>query len=81
MSERFRSVTDHAVLRYLERAKGVDVPAIRRHIAELTRRGVDKRGNAVVIEGVKFVLQGNVVTTVLDRRWHTQSARDSGGDE
>lgn len=71
------SVTDHAVLRYLERAKGVDVRAIRRHIADLVRRGVEKQGDAVVVEGVKFVLVENRVVTVLDRRWHLQK-REAG---
>lgn len=66
------SVPDHAVIRYLERAKGVDIEAVRRHIADLVKRGVEKQGDAVVVEGVKFVLRDNVVVTVLDRRWHLQ---------
>lgn len=63
------SVPDHAVIRYLERAKGVDIEAVRRHIADLVKRGVAAGGDAVVVEGVKFVLRDNVVVTVLDRRW------------
>lgn len=71
------SVPDHAVLRYLQRAKGVDIEAVRRHIADLVKRGVEKQGDAVVVEGVKFVLRDNVVVTVLDRRWHLQK-RETG---
>lgn len=71
------SVPDHAVLRYLQRAKGVDIEAVRRHIADLVKRGVEKQGDAVVVEGVKFVLRDNVVVTVLDRRWHLQK-REAG---
>jgi len=63
------SVTDHAVLRYLERKHGVDIEAIRAHIAQLVARGVEKQGDAVVVEGVKFVLRGNVVVTVGQRQW------------
>lgn len=63
------SVPDHAVIRYLERAKGVDIGAIREHIAGLVKRGVAAGGDAVVVEGVKFVLRENVVVTVLDRQW------------
>ena len=71
------SVPDHAVLRYLQRAKGVDIEAVRRHIADLVKRGVEKQVDAVVVEGVKFVLRDNVVVTVLDRRWHLQK-RETG---
>lgn len=62
------SVTDHAVLRYLERAKGVDIEGTRRHIAGLVQRGVAREGVAVIVEGVKFVLNENHVITVLNRR-------------
>lgn len=67
--EREPTVTDHAVLRYIERAHGVDVEAIRRHVAALVKRGVARRGDAVVVEGVKFVLRHETVITVLNRRW------------
>ena len=65
-------VTDHAVLRYIERAHGVDVEALRAHIAGLVRRGVQEGGSAVVVEGVKFVLEAEVVVTVLRRQWPHQ---------
>lgn len=71
------SVTDHAVLRYLERKHGVDIEAIRAHIAQLVARGVDRQGDAVVVEGVKFVLRGHVVVTVGQRQWQfTKPERD-----
>lgn len=66
------SVPDHAVIRYLERAKGVDIEAIREHIRGVVRRGVEAGGDAVVAEGVKFVLRDNVVVTVMERRWPAQ---------
>lgn len=68
------SVPDHAVLRYLERAQGVDIEAVRQHIRALVTNAVAKKGDAVIIEGVKFVLQDNVVVTVIDRRWPTTKA-------
>ncbi len=34
-------VTDHAVLRYLERGHGIDVEYFRDHLAQLARRGAD----------------------------------------
>ena len=63
----FPKVSDHAVLRYLERARGIEIAAIRRHIAEQVRRGVERGGSAVIVEGVKFVLVENRVVTVLER--------------
>jgi hypothetical protein len=63
------SVSDHAVLRYIERAHGVDIDGIRQHISDLVKRGVAAGGDAVVVEGVKFVLRSNVVVTVLEKEW------------
>jgi hypothetical protein len=63
-------VSDHAVLRYLERVKGIDIEAIR---AELSTPTIDvaaqfgcdtiKRG-----DGSRMKLQGDVVSTVLGKR-------------
>ena len=66
-------VTDHAVLRYLERAHGLDVEAVRRHIAGLCATGAELRAATVVVERVKFVLAEapaeTTVVTVLKARW------------
>lgn len=65
-------VSDHAVLRYLERVKGIDVEAVRREIAEAgpivdaaAKIGCDtvKLGN-----GARLKLKGNTVATVLPKR-------------
>ncbi|MFB2553359.1 hypothetical protein [Ensifer soli] len=58
-------VTDHAVLRYLERAHGLDVEFFRRHISGLAASGVIHGAVGVQIEGVKLVLRGATVVTVL----------------
>lgn len=68
-------VSDHAVIRYLERHKGVDVQAAREEIAQMAVRNGwkntgeqygraqdDESGIVVGFNGVK-----NIVTTVLDR--------------
>jgi hypothetical protein len=55
-------VTDHAVLRYLERVKGFDVEAVRQHIAGLCK-GV-QTARCVRAENVDFVIQYGVVVTV-----------------
>lgn len=62
-------VTDHAVLRYLEREHGLDVDAVRNHIAGLAATGVQLEAISVKVERVKLVLCGETVVTVLKRNW------------
>ncbi len=66
-------VTDHAILRYLERAHGLDVEAVRRHIASRCATGAELRATTVIVERVKFVLADRggelTVVTVLKARW------------
>lgn len=73
-------VTDHALIRYLERAHGLDVLHFRKHIAALATNGVKAGASGVTVEGVKLVLQGNTVTTVLHREWHSRDLRRKGGE-
>lgn len=60
-------VTDHAVVRYLERARGFDIEAIRKHIAEVCV-AAHVGATCVRSEGVRFGITHNetgpVVTTV-----------------
>ncbi|QGA56332.1 hypothetical protein BR10RB9215_C11531 [Brucella sp. 10RB9215] len=62
-------VTDHAVLRYLEREHGLDVDVVRRHIAGLAANGVELEAISVKVERVKLLLCGETVVTVLKRNW------------
>jgi len=69
------TVSDHAVLRWLERAQGLDIAAIRRLIAGLTVNAAELEAVAVQVGKVRFVLRNEtgaaavparvVVTTVL----------------
>lgn len=61
-------VTDHAVLRYLERSHGLDVKAAREHIASLCANGARYGAHTVAVEDVKFVLVGATVVTTVKRR-------------
>jgi hypothetical protein len=61
-------VTDHAVLRYLERVKGFDIAAVRR---EMLTPGVvaalKAKATAVIIDGVRFqVTDGTIITVFPD---------------
>lgn len=69
-------VTDHAVLRYLQPAHGLDVQHFRDHIAALCANGARYGAIAVATENVKFVLvDGRVVTTVEREKFVYPGAR------
>lgn len=55
-------VTDHAVLRYLERVQGFDVEAVRRHVKKVCAGVVTAR--SVLAEGHAFIIKSGAVVTV-----------------
>lgn len=65
-------VTDHAILRYLELAHGLDVDAVRRHMAGLVANANELGAIGVVVESVKLRLEAGVCIAVLKRRWPTR---------
>jgi hypothetical protein len=59
-------VSDHAVLRWLERAAHIDVEAVRAAIARTTQGGREVGAAAVVKDGLRYMLAPNgVVVTVI----------------
>lgn len=61
-------VSDHAVLRYIERKLGIDIEAIRAEIASPTTIAAIKAGAlSVVSEGFRYVIRGNRIVSVLDK--------------
>lgn len=60
-------VSDHALLRYLDRAMGIDVESIRRELASPTVEQAAAMGCATVKlgNGCRLKLRGQHVTTVL----------------
>jgi len=74
MSRRF-DISDHALIRYLERVGGYDLEAVRDDLSERVHRataGVSGM-TAVYIDGARFVIRNGVVTTCTKRR--RESAR------
>ena len=61
-------VSDHAVLRYMERAMNLNVEIVREHIASLCQPASHAGAVCVRAEGVRFELSNNVVTTVTPDR-------------
>ena len=58
-------ITDHALLRYLERHLGVDVEAHRRDMQRAVERGVEEGACGVLTEGLRFVIRGRAVVTCM----------------
>ncbi len=61
-------VTDHAVLRYLQRVKGVDVEALKAEIAQLVHLASEHAGACSVnVDGKRYLLKNGVVITVMPK--------------
>ena len=65
MSKTSIIVTDHAVLRWLERVEGVDVNAVRRQISRTVNRSYQEGANRVNSNGVAYCIEGSHVVTVI----------------
>ncbi len=61
----FVPVTDHAVLRYLERVLDVDVQMVRQHIYRETEAALHVGAKGLRRDGVRYVLEGGAVVTVM----------------
>jgi hypothetical protein len=57
-------VTDHAVLRYLERAMGLNIDMVRKHIADICAGPAAIGAICVRTESLRFEITNNTVITV-----------------
>lgn len=60
-------VTDHAVLRWLERVEGLDIAALRASIGRSGAVGAEHGATFVVVPGAKLVVADGRVVTVYPR--------------
>ena len=74
-------VSDHAVLRWLERVRGIDVETARREIGHLAAIALDHPGaGAVLVDGIKLQLRDGVVITVVEKlQGHAAAQGRPGG--
>ncbi|ODN71197.1 hypothetical protein [Methylobrevis pamukkalensis] len=80
MSARLPIVADHAVLRWLERVAGLDVEAVRMHLAGRAMTAVELGAISTTLDGVRLVIEGGtVVTVVRTKRRRARKARRTGG--
>jgi len=61
-------ITDHAMLRYLERVVGIDVAMHRREVELRVSQAVELGASALVSEGFRYTICDFRVTTVLPAR-------------
>lgn len=61
-------VSDHAVLRYLERVCGVDIAAVRRTIYAETAPAIAQGAAGVMKDGVRYSIRSGWVTTLYEGR-------------
>ncbi len=61
-------VTDHALIRYLERVLGFDVAALRNAMTERLSEAARLGASAVTIDGNTYMIVGGVCTTVVKRK-------------
>jgi hypothetical protein len=58
-------VTDHAIVRYLERVGGFDIDGLRHQIARRCESGASVGASSVIVEGFAFLIgDGQVITVV-----------------
>lgn len=65
MTKQMPPVTDHSVLRWLERVQGVDIEAIRLHIWEICAPAIKAGATCIRADGVKYEFQNGKVITVV----------------
>lgn len=74
-------VTDHALVRFLERSGAADVEALRTVLATGLERGrrtaarVGLSDYVIVADGMKFVVEDDVLVTVLDQSMRQRTRR------
>ena len=59
------TVSEHAVLRYLERVKGVDVEAARLELGLKVDAAIEAGAVATISDGIRYVLDGDHVITCV----------------
>ncbi len=64
MKKPIATVSDHAVVRYLERVMGMDIERLRREIGHRVDRAAGMGACGCILEGFEYRLKEGTVTTV-----------------
>jgi hypothetical protein len=68
-------VSNHALLRYIERVVGIDVEALRAEIADLAQPGSPELAKIIVEDGVVVTILGGDMRARKNGRSKTKAAR------
>lgn len=60
------SITDHALLRWLERVHGIDIDFFRQALLDETRDYIEIGATAVRKDGVTYIFKNGRLITVID---------------
>ena len=61
-------LTDHALLRYLERIEGIDIPAIRSGImTDKVIAAIKAGASSITVSGAKFRIVDNNLVTIIEK--------------
>lgn len=71
------SITEHALFRYLERVKGIDMEHYRAEVAALVQPYVAIGARRVLIDGFSYEFDDNRLTTVQPAKRGKQQRRRS----
>lgn len=66
MKKPLAHVTDNAVLRYLQRVKGIDIDGVRDELGHIVDRAIEAGAGAAVVDGVKYTLNGKTIVTCTE---------------
>ena len=82
MKKSLHRVSDHAVLRYLERCKGVDVENVRRELGRKVDDAVRRGASGLISDGFVFKLSpvGTVITVQEQNRPDLRTGRVRKGE-
>ncbi len=72
MGNQRHPVSDHAVLRYLERVAALDVEAIRQRIEASTKTALAGGASGIVVNGISYKFRRGRVTTIFVSQNHVR---------
>jgi len=79
MTRKHTYISDHAVMRYMERAMGFDMNDIRERMhSDSLKAAIDAGANKVTIDGLEFLVREGRVITIWNKDAHGIFAMNKG---
>jgi hypothetical protein len=68
-------ITDHAIVQFLERALGIDIPAVREQLHAVVELAVAENSERPQVKGCHLVIEDNALVTVLSPTMRPKKAK------